>query len=195
MPTIDGKRFRGACDNCGEPISNYDGVCWQCHVERKRALALENEEQTRQNTLKSKLNWYYNHHEAAVANSHKWKEENKDKIRQYEKDHAVERQAHTETRRVRLFNANQFGFGAQEWKLMIKLYKNQCAYCLETFEVLEQDHVVPLSKGGSHSWDNVVPACKPCNRKKHLKIGEVKHPTFQVICNNLETFESLKEIP
>jgi 5-methylcytosine-specific restriction endonuclease McrA len=28
------------------------------------------------------------------------------------------------------------------------------------------DHVIPRSKGGKHSWDNVVIACEPCNSRK-----------------------------
>ncbi len=33
----------------------------------------------------------------------------------------------------------------------------------------ELDHVVPLSKGGAHSYDNVRCACGRCNRVKHNK--------------------------
>jgi 5-methylcytosine-specific restriction endonuclease McrA len=32
------------------------------------------------------------------------------------------------------------------------------------------DHVVPLARGGGHSIDNVVPACRPCNRSKGGKL-------------------------
>lgn len=32
------------------------------------------------------------------------------------------------------------------------------------------DHVVPLSKGGKHSWDNVRLACRECNGKKSDKL-------------------------
>ena len=28
------------------------------------------------------------------------------------------------------------------------------------------EHVIPLSKGGTHTWSNVVPAHWGCNRKK-----------------------------
>lgn len=28
------------------------------------------------------------------------------------------------------------------------------------------DHVIPRSKGGEHSWLNVVAACRKCNAKK-----------------------------
>jgi 5-methylcytosine-specific restriction endonuclease McrA len=40
----------------------------------------------------------------------------------------------------------------------------QCQYCGRPAENV--DHVIPRSKGGSHTWDNVVAACKPCNSRK-----------------------------
>ncbi|MDX2243651.1 MAG: HNH endonuclease [Leptolyngbyaceae cyanobacterium bins.302] len=40
-----------------------------------------------------------------------------------------------------------------------------CQYCGSP-KRLTIDHVVPRSKGGSHTWDNVVAACEPCNLKK-----------------------------
>lgn len=39
-----------------------------------------------------------------------------------------------------------------------------CAYCGAPATSL--DHVVPRSRGGSHSWDNVVAACGRCNHTK-----------------------------
>ena len=40
-----------------------------------------------------------------------------------------------------------------------------CQYCGE-HEELTFDHVVPRSKGGGDSWDNVVTSCAPCNLRK-----------------------------
>jgi hypothetical protein len=31
------------------------------------------------------------------------------------------------------------------------------------------DHRIPLSRGGRHEIDNVIPACKPCNSRKHIR--------------------------
>lgn len=31
----------------------------------------------------------------------------------------------------------------------------------------EVDHIVPLAKGGTHTWSNVACACRECNQKKH----------------------------
>jgi 5-methylcytosine-specific restriction endonuclease McrA len=43
--------------------------------------------------------------------------------------------------------------------------KHQCQYC-GSIKQLTLDHVIPRSKGGKHSWDNVVIACEPCNSRK-----------------------------
>lgn len=38
------------------------------------------------------------------------------------------------------------------------------------------DHIVPLSKGGTHAADNVQLACMQCNRKKWTRLGhEAQH--------------------
>lgn len=43
-----------------------------------------------------------------------------------------------------------------------------CQYCAESFETedLTFDHVTPVAHGGRRSWENIVTACVPCNRKK-----------------------------
>lgn len=40
----------------------------------------------------------------------------------------------------------------------------RCAYCGSAAASI--DHVVPRSRGGRHTWDNVVAACHRCNRLK-----------------------------
>jgi 5-methylcytosine-specific restriction endonuclease McrA len=40
-----------------------------------------------------------------------------------------------------------------------------CQYCGARSN-LTVDHVVPRSKGGDSTWDNIVASCAPCNRRK-----------------------------
>ena len=40
-----------------------------------------------------------------------------------------------------------------------------CQYC-GSRSSLTVDHVVPRSKGGLSSWENIVASCAPCNRRK-----------------------------
>jgi 5-methylcytosine-specific restriction endonuclease McrA len=41
-----------------------------------------------------------------------------------------------------------------------------CQYCGRKSPHLTIDHVIPRHLGGPHTWENVVAACAPCNRRK-----------------------------
>jgi 5-methylcytosine-specific restriction endonuclease McrA len=43
----------------------------------------------------------------------------------------------------------------------------ECQYCGRPAENV--DHVIPKSRGGLHTWDNVVAACRPCNARKESR--------------------------
>jgi 5-methylcytosine-specific restriction endonuclease McrA len=45
-----------------------------------------------------------------------------------------------------------------------------CQYCGARAESI--DHVIPRSRGGMHSWDNVVAACRRCNSRKENRLPE-----------------------
>ena len=44
----------------------------------------------------------------------------------------------------------------------------ECQYCGCRAESI--DHVHPRSRGGEHTWDNVVAACRPCNAHKRDRL-------------------------
>lgn len=48
---------------------------------------------------------------------------------------------------------------------VLKRDQHRCQYC-GSHRRLTLDHVIPRSKGGLHTWDNVVAACEPCNSSK-----------------------------
>ena len=43
-----------------------------------------------------------------------------------------------------------------------------CQYCGNVAE--NMDHVLPKSRGGPHSWENVVAACRRCNSRKENRL-------------------------
>jgi 5-methylcytosine-specific restriction endonuclease McrA len=45
---------------------------------------------------------------------------------------------------------------------------HRCQYCGAAAENI--DHVVPRSRGGTHTWDNVVASCRPCNARKEDRL-------------------------
>ncbi len=71
---------------------------------------------------------------------------------------------------------------------VLKRDNHSCQYCGSN-KRLTLDHVIPVSKGGQHKWDNVVTACEPCNQCKrdrtpleagmplHTKPKAPMHPT------------------
>jgi 5-methylcytosine-specific restriction endonuclease McrA len=50
--------------------------------------------------------------------------------------------------------------------------KNTCQYCTKKLsrEDLTIDHVIPRSRGGKNSWDNLVIACYACNARKKNRL-------------------------
>lgn len=49
-------------------------------------------------------------------------------------------------------------------ELLMHEFGGQCAYC--NAPATTWDHVVPISKGGRTTPDNILPACAPCNSSK-----------------------------
>ena len=43
---------------------------------------------------------------------------------------------------------------------------HRCQYCGSSADQLSIDHVVPRSRGGLDTWENVTTACLPCNVRK-----------------------------
>jgi 5-methylcytosine-specific restriction endonuclease McrA len=43
---------------------------------------------------------------------------------------------------------------------------HRCQYCGYQGDKLSIDHVLPRSRGGPDSWENVITACLPCNVRK-----------------------------
>ena len=48
---------------------------------------------------------------------------------------------------------------------VLKRDNHRCQYCGSN-KRLTLDHVIPVSKGGEHKWNNVVTACESCNQYK-----------------------------
>ena len=49
--------------------------------------------------------------------------------------------------------------------------ENKCQYCGSTRN-LTIDHIIPKSKGGDNSWENLCLSCSSCNTKKGNKLLE-----------------------
>ena len=62
-------------------------------------------------------------------------------------------------------------FTGAEWLELVARWGNVCAYRGEPGP-LEPDHRVPLTRGGTNFIDNILPACRSCNARKHTMTEE-----------------------
>lgn len=66
----------------------------------------------------------------------------------------------------------KIGAAERMWKVppvnrreVLRRDHHTCQYCGST-KRLTLDHVIPRSRGGQHTWNNVVIACERCNSRK-----------------------------
>ena len=55
---------------------------------------------------------------------------------------------------------------AAQWADLLAAWGG-CAYCQAEGPALQRDCVMPISRGGRYTLENVVPACPSCNASKH----------------------------
>ena len=53
-----------------------------------------------------------------------------------------------------------------QWTALKMAWGGGCAYCGATEKLLHRDCVLPLSRGGRYTLENIVPACASCNTSK-----------------------------
>jgi 5-methylcytosine-specific restriction endonuclease McrA len=71
--------------------------------------------------------------------------------------------------------------------------RHTCQYCSRQTHDLTLDHVVPRHRGGAHSWENLVAACKSCNHRKGGKLPDearmrLTRPPFEPRCDVYSLF-------
>lgn len=75
------------------------------------------------------------------------------------------RKAQAARRRRRRVQRVDHDLSDAEWAA-IEAEWGACAYCGATGVPMQRDCVLPISRGGRYTLDNVVPACRSCNASK-----------------------------
>ena len=65
-----------------------------------------------------------------------------------------------------------------EWESLCAAYGYRCLACGKHVRLTE-DHIVPLSRGGSDSIDNIQPLCLPCNQRKGVRTIDYRPDAVQ----------------
>lgn len=142
--------------------SNLDGLypwCKECKNLKRREYVIANsdkekkyrEENKEKIASKSRI-WYLANKERRSAVRKKYYEANKARNHAY--SNARNRKAGPITKEV--------------LDHIIWCKEQLCSYCWQIGG--QHDHVLPISKGGAHSVDNIVPCCQRCNDSKGSKL-------------------------
>lgn len=75
------------------------------------------------------------------------------------------RRARASRRRARRVAAADNDLTLDEWASLVEAW-GACAYCGAGDGSLQKDCVLPISRGGRYTFENVVPACRSCNASK-----------------------------
>lgn len=129
-----------------EQISEYKKAWTKANAARNVAYKREHYERNR---------------EEIIARSEEWGKNNAEKVRQFKANNGRKRRAAKHT--------SPGNFTAREFEDLCERYGNRCLCCGVTGVVLEADHVVPLTRGGSDEIGNIQPLCGVCNRSKFVK--------------------------
>ena len=86
----------------------------------------------------------------------RWKMENTDTVL-----------AHCHKRRAALKAGGSYK--PSEWRAVLDAYGHRCRHCASD-EKMTVDHIIPISKGGRNTIDNLQPLCLSCNSKKWAKL-------------------------
>lgn len=137
--------------------------------------------------------WSKNNHEKELERYRKYREKNREvvrekaremmrrrrdknreienqKLREYRKSNPEKAAAWEEKKKAKRRGALEADVVTRaQWEKIKAKFNHCCAYRLRQTKRLEKDHVVPLSRGGSHTESNIVPACKSCNCSKNAK--------------------------
>lgn len=63
-------------------------------------------------------------------------------------------------------------FTPEQWERLKQESGGICSYCGERSDDLTADHIIPLSRGGNHTLDNITVACRSCNSRKGERTPE-----------------------
>ncbi len=92
-------------------------------------------------------------------------EARKQRRKRYDAEH---REMHAVDKHKRRTQTKEGDLTTEQWLELVEECGGMCVKCAAPYE--HMDHIIPLSKGGEHTLDNVQPLCAKCNLSKHNRL-------------------------
>ena len=138
----------------------FKSACKECRNAQSKKYYQENKEKVKATHKK----WQKENPEKVKAYSKKWEKENPEKARASKRLKDSKRRAQKRNTQVEVITDELL----KEYWIKKNIDPQRCFYCEDRpYEHLE--HCIPLSRGGTHTKDNLVPACASCNLSKGTK--------------------------
>lgn len=165
----------------------------KANPEKRKATAAKTYQKYKERKKEQSRVYYSNNKLKMAATGKRWREKHKKQIRERtqkwykENSHiaiAGAKRRYYRQRNATIGNTKPIAAWENQWKLKKKVV---CYWCRKMFNPIncQSDHIVPISKGGVHSIENLCIACQPCNSQKHAKpvaqwVSEISQPTFLI---------------
>jgi len=156
-------------------ISEYLKQYYKKHKEDLCAKSLGYYQDNKDKRLVQIKEWIENNKDKSKIYNHNWYQKNRDVVRnntkKYQRLYPERFDKYNADRRARKINA--FGsYTSEEWRLLKERCGHICLRCKkkEPEISLTQDHIIPLSRGGTNYIFNIQPLCQSCNSIKQTKI-------------------------
>jgi hypothetical protein len=169
-------------------------------INNKEKVAQYSKEWQRNNPEKVKIRnekWRKANIEKSNAARRKWQKNNPDKIKKqdpevarrwranhpekakevvkkYQASHPEIRREQVRKRRALKKGVSGEHFTEKQWRELLDFYGGKCIAPGEHAGRIERDHVIPFTKGGTDSIDNIQPLCKLHNIRKSNKTTDYR---------------------
>lgn len=165
----DGRAYYCRPCNAAKRREHYHTLDKKALADRQREYLRNNPEQAEKSRARARA-WAKANPEKVNERNRAWRAANPERSASFTKTwrdaHPDETLTHRHRRMARLRNAPVNDFTAVDWREVLAEFNHACAYCLASDVPLQQEHMQPISRGGSHTRSNIVPACGPCNMRK-----------------------------
>ena len=187
----------------GKDKTRKDGLFTYCKVcaqeikyERNKERILEINAQWKANNIERWREYHRNYekeyykepenHRRRIAIYQRYRDKNRDKIRAYktsERGREVNNRSWNKRRSIERQLLSTLT--EEQWEECKRHFNFNCAYC-ESDESLTYDHFIPISKKGSYTVGNIIPACLSCNSSKSDSSFFDWYPLREFYCEEKE---------